>query len=397
MMRVVAAPDDAVLADEGCQGGQRALVDLEADGALPGEVLRRPQRHVGAEAAEGLRLLVQAFEPERGPTSGGLQEEEAQSRVALQRAECDELGAGEHGLEGMGHRVQEERVERAVRSERRHDDRAALVDADGHAELLGRIPHHVVGAVGQRAAQAGVGADESGHEAELGDGAPELACRRRRVLQREHGRSEEPAGIGGAVLRQPVVVGGGEGDRRRRVLHHREVQPDGRVQHGLVDALAVHVVQAGHRVRSARLGVGQGAERGGVVERGARTGERAERHGQDLGVADDHVFVPRTVGGDARPVALGQGGPGRLGLDDMAVGVDDGAGARWERKLCRALSRRRGAPVVDQREPMAEETAGVAAGHRAELVVGERAPGRGQARVGCRARTSRRAGSRSPP
>src|ERR1700722_13408477 len=98
-MRVVAAPDDAVLADEGRQRGQGALVDLEADGALPGEVLRRAQRHVGAEDAEGLRLLVQALEPEWRPTSGGLQEEEAQSRVALLPAECDELGAGEHRLE----------------------------------------------------------------------------------------------------------------------------------------------------------------------------------------------------------------------------------------------------------------------------------------------------------
>ena len=293
VVRVVAAPDDAVLADEGRQRGQRVLVDLEADGALPGEVLRRAQRHVGAEAAEGLRLLVQALEPERGPAARGLQEEQAQSRVAFQRPEGDELRAGEHRLERVRHGVEDERVERAVRPERRHDHRAALVDADRHVELLGRLPHHVVGAVGERAAEAGVGADEAGDEAELGDGAAELAGRRRRVLQREHGGPEEPARVGGAVAGQPVVVGGGQGHRRRRVLHHREVQPDGRVQHGLVDALAVHVAQPGHRVRSAGLGVGQGAEGRGVVEGGAGTGEGAERHGQDLGVADDDVLVAR--------------------------------------------------------------------------------------------------------
>ena len=211
MVRVVAAPDDAVLAHERRQGGQRVFVDLEADGALPGEVLRRAQRHVRAEPAEGLRLLVQAFEPERGPASGGLQEEKPQPRVVLERPECDELGAGEHRLERVGDGMEQERVERAVRPERRDGHRTALVDTDGHLELLGRVPHDVVGAVGQGASQAGVGADESGHEAELGDRPTELACRGRRVLQRQHGRPEEPAGIGGAVAREPVVVGGGKG------------------------------------------------------------------------------------------------------------------------------------------------------------------------------------------
>ena len=91
----------------------------------------------------------------------------------------------------------------------------------------------------------------------------QLAGRRRRVLQRQQGRPEEPARVGGAVAGQPVVVGRGQGDRGRRVLHHGEVEPDGRVQDGLVDALAVHVVQAGDRVGPAGLGLGQGAEGGG--------------------------------------------------------------------------------------------------------------------------------------
>ena len=88
-----------VVADEGRQGGQGALVDLEADGALAGEVLRGAQRHVGAEAAEGLGLLVQALEPERGPAAGGLEEDAAQAGVALEHPERDELGAGQHLLE----------------------------------------------------------------------------------------------------------------------------------------------------------------------------------------------------------------------------------------------------------------------------------------------------------
>ena len=40
VMGVVAAPHDRPGANEGCQGREGALVDFEADGALPGEVLR---------------------------------------------------------------------------------------------------------------------------------------------------------------------------------------------------------------------------------------------------------------------------------------------------------------------------------------------------------------------
>ena len=220
MVRVVAAPDDAVLADERRQRGQRVLVDLEADGALPGEVLRRAQRHVGAEAAEGLGLLVEALEPEGRPATGGLQEEQAQARVALQRPEGDQLGTGEHLLEGVRDGMEDERVEGAVRPQGRDVDRAALVDADGHAELLGRLPHHVVGPVGQRAARG------TGWGGRIPATRPSSVTARRsswaaaaRVLQRDHGRAEEPARVGGAVAGQPVVVGGGQGHRGGRVRH----------------------------------------------------------------------------------------------------------------------------------------------------------------------------------
>ena len=176
MVRVVAAPHDALGTNQGGQCGKRALADLEADGALAVEVLLGAQLHVGAEAAEGLGLLVQALEPERGPPAAGLEEDRAQARVALQHAERDELGAGQHLLEGVGDGVQDQRVERAVRAERGHDHRASLVDPDGHIELLGHVPQRVVGAVAQRAAETGVGTHEPGHEAELGDGAAQFAA-----------------------------------------------------------------------------------------------------------------------------------------------------------------------------------------------------------------------------
>ena len=162
----------------------------------------------------------------------------------------------------------------------------------GHVELLGRLPHRVVGAVGQRAAAAGVGTDEAGDEAELGHGAAQLAGRRRRVLQREQGRPEEPARIGGAVAGQPVVVGGGQGHGGRRVLDGGEVEADGGVQDGLVDALAVHVVQAGRRgpIRRAAPRPGGGRCVGSSKVEPGRA-RFPSGHGQDLGVADDDVLV----------------------------------------------------------------------------------------------------------
>ena len=275
MVRVVAAPHDAPGTDQGGERRKGALADLEADGALAVEVLGGPQLHLGAEAAEGLGLLVQALEPERGPPAAGLEEDRAQTRVALQHAEGDELGAGQHLLEGVGDGVQDQRVEGAVGTERGHDDRAPLVDPDRHIELLGGIPQRVVGAVAQGAAETGVGAHESRHEAELGDGAAQLLRRGNGVLEWEHGRAEETAVVRRGVGGEPVVVGPGQADRRGRVRDGGEVQPDRGVEDGLVDALGVHVDQPGPGVGPAGLRLGEGAERRGVVEGRARAGQRA--------------------------------------------------------------------------------------------------------------------------
>ena len=99
---------------KGVRAGQGALVDLEADAALPGEVLRWCELQVGAEAPEGLGLLVEPLQPEGRPPAGGLQEDAPQSGVALEGAQGDELGAGQHLLEGMGDGVEDERVEGPV-------------------------------------------------------------------------------------------------------------------------------------------------------------------------------------------------------------------------------------------------------------------------------------------
>ncbi len=122
VVRVVAAPDDACVSHEGRQRGQGPFVDLETNGALAREVLRRTKFHVWTEPAEGLGLLVKALEPEGGPPAGGLEEDAAQTRVPFEHTEGDELRAGEHLLERVRHGMEHQRVEGAVCAERRHDD-----------------------------------------------------------------------------------------------------------------------------------------------------------------------------------------------------------------------------------------------------------------------------------
>jgi len=124
MVRGVAAPNDAARTDEGHQGGQGALVDVEADGALAGEVLRWATRHVGAEPAEGFRLRVQPSKPEGHPATRGPQEQEAQPGMAFQGSAGDQLGAGEHGLERVRRGMEDERVAGVLRPEGRHTDGA---------------------------------------------------------------------------------------------------------------------------------------------------------------------------------------------------------------------------------------------------------------------------------
>ena len=193
MVGVVRAPDDPVGADEGHQGRQGPLVDLEADPALAGEVLARAQRHVRAEAAEGLRLLVEALEPEREPAAARLQEDHLQPGVAVEDAEGDQLGVGQHLLEGVRRGVEDERVEGPVGAEGGDDHRAALVDADRPrpAPRPPPTPGRYAGSERARPRQ-GLGRTKAARNAELVHCPAQLGRRRRRVLHGQHGRAEQP-------------------------------------------------------------------------------------------------------------------------------------------------------------------------------------------------------------
>ena len=381
----------------GARAGKRVLVDLVADPALPGEVLAGRHAQFRTELAEALGLLVEALQPERDPAATRLQEDHAQPRMTFEHAEGDELGARQHLLEGVGHGVEHERVEGTVGPEGGDDHRAALVDGDGHGALLGGLPHRLVGAIRQRAPAARVGPYEGGHEPELVTGPAQLGGRGHGVLHRDHGRAEQPRGVGGAVRGQPVVVGAGDGHRGVGIVERPEVQPDRREQHGLVDALGVHVDQPRRRVGPSRVGVVEAEERLGVREARARRGQRAQRHGQDLLAVHHDVLVAVRVARDDGPVRLGDRRPGASGLHHVPVGVHDQLAWGVHDPSRGRGSLRRRAPVVGGRHGVTEQSGRVARPPSSATRGRAGAPGSSRGRSGCRATWSRRGDSRSRP
>ena len=92
--------------------------------------------------------------------------------MAVEHTLRDQLRAREHLLERVRHRVHHEEVARpTVPAERRHRRLEALVHADRHPELLGRVPERLVDLVDDRASETRVRADEGGDEPELLAGA----------------------------------------------------------------------------------------------------------------------------------------------------------------------------------------------------------------------------------
>ncbi len=78
-------------------------------------------------------LVVETLQPVGSPSSASLEEHESQCRVALENAQTDELGAGEHLLEGVRAGVEHEDIRRrAVRSERGNGVLESFVDGHGH-------------------------------------------------------------------------------------------------------------------------------------------------------------------------------------------------------------------------------------------------------------------------
>src|SRR5882672_5596242 len=92
-MRIVAGPEELVLADVLHQRGDRALVRVRRDEALPLEVIRRLllEAHGRTERRPG-EGRVGAVEEVADPAGLGLEHDHAQAREALEDAELEEGG-----------------------------------------------------------------------------------------------------------------------------------------------------------------------------------------------------------------------------------------------------------------------------------------------------------------
>src|SRR5215813_12628227 len=112
-VRVIRRPQHAVGADEARDRGQRLLVRVEGDPALPAEVVARIQLEA-ALVVEDLAMVVHPLEPVRDPAPTRLEEEEPEAGEALAHAAHDEAAEGQHLVEGVADHLRDVDLARRI-------------------------------------------------------------------------------------------------------------------------------------------------------------------------------------------------------------------------------------------------------------------------------------------
>ena len=264
---IIARPEELVLPDVGHQPGDRALVRIRRDEALPLEVVRRllGQAHGGAQrrAGEG---RIRAIEEVADPARLGLEHHDPQAREALEDAELEEGGEGLlHALSGEEIEVPDrpaELVEAVVDVERERLERR--MHRQWNVEILGRREDRIVARVAVGHARDGEGTDEGAAAAVL-HRALELAGGLGRIAEREMGDGDQPPAGVAAEVGDPAVV--------RAAVRARELgieqlgfpqEAQGGVEHRLGEPLAVEELDALLHVHGAE----RRAPEVGLVRRG---------------------------------------------------------------------------------------------------------------------------------
>ena len=270
-------------------------------------------------------VLVHPLDPVGHPARAGFQEGHPEPGKLVQYPSGDDAKATYHLLERMGHHVVEERVGGAFRARGRPP--RAHVDAHRHVQFLGRGEERPQLRIVQVAAGGGVGRCARGHEAQLVDAAFQFLDRLLGLLDRHQRHALQAVTVFAAILREPVVVGPGQGAGVVGVLVVGQAQEHvGAEQHRGVDALQVHVLEPLLRVFHAGGGLGPAAVTGAdVADAGPRRlGPELSLHHQEVHPAVV-LHHPRRLGAVGLfQVVL----PANILLLHVPIGIDYGWSAQ---------------------------------------------------------------------
>ncbi len=328
-VREVGRPDEPVGAGERAEQPRGAFPGVEADPALPPEVLLGGQGHPGGGPAVALLELAEAVHPVGDPPAAALQDDHLQVRVPLEHPAVGEVGERHLLVEQQDERVVGARRHARHESPRRarHVSEPGGVQRQREPRLLERLPHWGVRLVVEGPVEVRVRAGEAADQAEVAD-AMGLGCRGRRVLHRERADAAQPVRCLGGPLGEPVVVDTTARHRELGILDAPELQAETRVDDGEVDALRVEDLHPLRGVEAGRVEVLVVAALPEVVERLAGVAQPDEAAvGGQLIVDEALVEARRLVPPEPDPAVLevrGQPpGPQIRRLADMTVGVDD--------------------------------------------------------------------------
>ena len=325
----VRRPDEPVGARERAQHPHGPFAGVEADPALPPEVLLGGQRQVGCRPPVALLELAEPVHPVRDPPAPALQDDHLQVRVPFEHTAIGEVRKGHLLVEQQDQRVVGARghplQEPPCRA--RHVGQARRVQGEGQPGLLERLPHRRIGAVMERTPLVGVRTGEAADEPQVADPSG-LGGRRARVLEGQRTDPAQPVRRRGRPFGEPVVVDLAARDGELRVLDPTELESEPRVDDGEVDPLRVEDLHAARGVEAGRVQVLVVATLPEVLERLAGVAEPDEAPvGRDLVVDEALVVAGRLVPAQPdAPVAQVRrevAGPQVGGLADVTVRVDD--------------------------------------------------------------------------
>jgi hypothetical protein len=253
-------------------------------------------------------MPIHSVEPRRDPAAAGLQKSDAQFRVPLDDAAPDHREAGQHHFHCVRDDVARAAPFETVDADLRHAAAGAFVETDREIEVLGRRPEQLVHrVVDHLAAAVWVRPDEAALEAQLLRGEAHLGDRQIDRLQGQHRDAEQPVGVGLAVIGEPAVVGAAGRGRQFGILDRAGEEAQRRIEKRGIDAVRIHVGDAGMRIEAAlaalpvlhRIGRDDalaGANSAGAAEPGLGAAEH-------LLLDDEPLLAVRVFDQPQRPIA----------------------------------------------------------------------------------------------